>query len=151
MYRGKEKWVLVGSALGLSAVAAVAFAAAAAAGGWPREVLCPVSLWWAGVGAVVGLTAAFSRPGPWPRDRRARYVACLNAAVVGGWIACHAAVWPALAVLPLYVLAERAVFSRLWPPDATGTYTRPRVWLTYVVVGQLAGYAAGAWTHSVLR
>lgn len=145
---GANKWLVAAFGLAAAAAAAALFDAALGLGGWATVILGPVSLWWGGAAVVVAFSAALSQPGAWPRDRRARYIACLIAAVVGVWIGARSLTWGALTVLPAYSLLERFAMARLIPPDETGEYVPLPVWMAYVAGGELLGYALGAWASS---
>jgi hypothetical protein len=146
-----NKWHITAVGMVIAATALALFVTVCTLSTWTMAIVGPLCLWWVAKGLVLAFSAALSRPGPWPRDYRARYVACLNAAVVGGWIGFAGVPWLALTVLPVYSAVERFVFPRVVPPDSSGVYARLPVWLSLVVLGQLFGYLVGSWTSGAAR
>jgi hypothetical protein len=146
-----NKWHITAVGMVIAATAWALFVTVRTLSTWIISIVGPVCLWWVGQGIVLAFSAGLSRPGPWPRDCRARYVACLNAAVVGWWIGFAGVPWLALTVLPVYSAVERLVFPRVVPPDSSGVYARLQVWLSLVVLGHLSGYLVGSWMSAAIR
>jgi hypothetical protein len=134
-----------------SVMAFALFVAARRGGDWMSALAGPICLWWVALGLSLLLSVAFSKPGKWPRDRRSRYIAGLAALVVGLWISC-AGLWSlALTVLPVYCVGERWVYSRAFPPDTTGVYAPMPVWMMYILLGELLGFAVGSCLRAFAR
>jgi hypothetical protein len=149
--RYPSKWLVAAIGLGISALAYTSFVAASQVGGWLAPLAGPVCLWWVVQGLALLINVSLSRPGHWPGDRRARYIAGGAAIVVGIWIGSGRVFPLAMAVLPLYCVGERWTFSRVSPPDATAVYAPLSVWMMYVLLGELLGFAIGFWSPGFAR
>jgi hypothetical protein len=146
-----NKWTLTAAGLTIGVAAATLLVAAKAHRTYLSAVIGPVCLWWLSMGIAVALNVGLSRPGLWPRGRRAISVAVASAVVVGGWIGGTGAPWSVLAILPLYCVVERLLACRLLPSDEIGVYVPLPIWLGYVVSGQMLGYLLGLCAAEVVR
>jgi hypothetical protein len=138
-----NKWALTAAGLMIAVAAATLLAGAKAYSTRLAEVCGPVCLWWVSTGLAVALNAALSPPGPWPRGRRARFIAAASGVAVGGWMGGSGAPWITLIILPLYCLIEWLLVNRFFPEDESAVCVPLRVWLGYVIAGQMLGYLVG--------
>jgi hypothetical protein len=144
-----ERWSGVSGVASIAAVAYGLFAAVLAHGGWTRLILGPIFLWWGGASLCTALSLALCKPGVWPRGRRSRYLAGLNALIVGGWLGLSGAAAPVLLVLPVYSHFERAIWRRLFPPSETAFYLGWPLWIGILGLAETLGYVFGLWTLRV--